>query len=98
MNPPDAVKNQRVATAEQEQRKLTEDQRKIAEDARKLAEESKASADAAYNVKINASGGQNLTPEQYLDYLSIQMKREVCSKGNCTFLIGVGATPLVNVK
>jgi regulator of protease activity HflC (stomatin/prohibitin superfamily) len=95
VNPPDAVKNQRIATAEQEQRKLTEDQRKLAEDARKMAEESKAAADSAYNVKMNANGGQNLTPDQYLRYLDIQMKRDACTRGNCTFLIGTNAQPIV---
>ncbi|HKY20802.1 MAG TPA: SPFH domain-containing protein, partial [Vicinamibacterales bacterium] len=47
-NPPDAIKSQRVATAEQEQRVNTERQRKLAEDQRKDAEAARAAADNAY--------------------------------------------------
>lgn len=96
-NPPDAIKTQRVETATQEQRIQTEQQRKLAEDQRKMAEEAKATADAAYNAKMNASGGQNLTPEMYLQLEEIKMKREVCGRGGCTFLFG-NAVPLVNAR
>lgn len=97
-NPPDAIKTQRVETATQEQRQNTEKQRKLAEDARKMAEESSAAANSAYNIKMNANGGQNMTPEQYLRYLDIQMKREACARNNCTFIIGTDVTPLVQTK
>lgn len=40
VNPPDAIKNQRVETAAQEQRAITEQQTKLAEDQRKAAEQS----------------------------------------------------------
>lgn len=90
-NPPDAILHQRVETAAQEQRINTEKQRKLAEDQRKMAEESRAAADAAYNVKMD------LSPSQYLQLQEIQMKREVCVKGGCTFVFGA-ATPLISVK
>lgn len=91
-NPPDAILHQRVETAAQEQRINTEKQRKLAEDQRKAAEEARAAADAAYNAKME------LSPAQYLQLQEIQMKREVCARGGCTFLFGGNATPLVNIK
>jgi len=87
-NPPDAIKHQRIDTATQEQRIITEQQRKLAEDQRKLAEESRASADAAYNLRMNAVGGANLPPELSLRLKEIEMKREVCARSNCTFWFG----------
>lgn len=93
-NPPDAVKTQRVETAAQEQRVLTEAQRKRAEDMRKAAEESRAAADEAYNAKMN------LSPAQYIELQEISMKREVCGKegkGGCTFLFGA-ANPLISLR
>lgn len=84
--PPDAVKNQRIATAEQQQRKLTEDQRKLAEDARLAAETSRARADNAYR------GDLGLSPEQFIQLEKIHMERDVCTKGGCTFVAsGVAA-------
>jgi regulator of protease activity HflC (stomatin/prohibitin superfamily) len=78
-NPPDAIKHQRVETAEQEQRIKTEQQRKLAEDQRMMAEQSRAAADAAYNLKMD------LSPAQYLQLETIKMQRDVCSKGGCYF-------------
>ncbi len=92
VNPPDAIKNQRIATAEQEQRVITEQQRKLAEDQRKMAEESRAAADNAYNEKMR------LSPEQYVQLEQIKMMHEACGKGTCTFLLGDGAMPVYNVK
>lgn len=89
--PPDAVKNQRIATAEQQQRKLTEDQRKLAEDARLAAETSRAKADNAYRNDMS------LSPEQFLRLEAIHMQREVCVKGGCTFIAG-DASPIIGVK
>lgn len=89
--PPDAVRNQRIATAEQQQRKLTEDQRKLAEDARLAAEESRANADNAYRNKMS------LSPEQFIQLEAIHAQREVCMRGGCTF-IGGGVTPTVGLK
>lgn len=97
-NPPDAIKNQRIETATQEQRIITEQQRKLAEDQRRLAEESSAAADAAYNLKMNAAGGQNLNPSQYLQLKEIEMKREVCARSNCTFWFGEKPVPVVAAK
>jgi regulator of protease activity HflC (stomatin/prohibitin superfamily) len=90
-NPPDAIKSQRIATAEQEQRANTERQRKLAEDQRKEAETARASADNAYR------NAMSLSPEQFLRLEAIQMQREVCQKGSCTFILG-DATPVVNVR
>lgn len=90
-NPPDAIKHQRVATAEQEQRIKTEQQRKLAEDQRKGAEESRAVADQIYNERMG------LNSEQYLRLEQIKALSDVCGKGNCTFITG-SVTPLVSVK
>jgi hypothetical protein len=94
VNPPDAIKNQRIATAEQEQRAITEQQRKLAEDQRKAAEMSRAAADNAYRLAMQ------LTPEQYLRLETIKMQQEVCGtsgKGNCTFIIGGSPVPTMNL-
>lgn len=85
-NPPDAVKNQRVETAREEQRINTENQRKLAEDKRKAAEASRAEADNAYRNSLG------LTADQFVTLQRINMEREVCIKQACTFIAqGVGA-------
>lgn len=89
-NPPDAIKNQRIATAEQEQRQKTEQQAKLAEDQRKAHEESRAAADNAYREAMH------LSPEQYLQLENIKMLQNVCSGGRCTFISG-GAVPTYQV-
>lgn len=94
VNPPDAIKNQRIATAEQEQRAITEQQRKLAEDQRKEAERSRASADNAYREAMQ------LSPEQFLRLETIHMQHDVCGpqgKANCTFLMGGGVSPIVDI-
>jgi len=91
-NPPDAILHQRVETAAQEQRINTEKQKKLAEDQRKMAEESRAAADQAYNQKMG------LNTEQYVALQAIQMQRDVCAKGGCTFIYGANATPLLNLR
>jgi len=91
-NPPDAILHQRVETAAQEQRINTEKQKKLAEDQRKLAEESRAAADQAYNQKMG------LNTEQYVALQAIQMQRDVCAKGTCTFIYGANATPMLNLR
>jgi regulator of protease activity HflC (stomatin/prohibitin superfamily) len=90
VNPPDAIKHQRIDTATQEQRIITEQQRRLAEDQRKLAEESRAAADAAYNYKMQ------LSPAQYLQLEEIKMQKEVCAKGGCYF--GFSPTFTTSVK
>jgi regulator of protease activity HflC (stomatin/prohibitin superfamily) len=93
-NPPDAVKTQRIRTAEEQQRKLTEDQRKIAEDARRAAELSRASADNAYRLALQ------LEPDQFIRLEAIKMQRDVCHAPNshCTFILGAEVAPVLNVK
>jgi regulator of protease activity HflC (stomatin/prohibitin superfamily) len=91
-NPPDAIKNQRVETATQEQRVQTEKQIKLAEDQRKLAEESRAAADNAYRQAIG------LSPEQYVQLKRIEMERAVCNEGKCTFIENSSALPAFNVR
>lgn len=90
-NPPDAIKHQRIATAEQEQRVNTEKQRKLAEDVRKAAEESRALADRAYNDKMGLDSGQ------YIQLKQLETLQSVCAKGNCNFVTG-GANVLVPIK
>lgn len=99
-NPPDSIKNQRVATATEQQRALTEKQRKLAEDSRFQAEESRAAADNAYRVAMS------LSPEQFLQLETIKMWEKVGATGHCTFLVSTGAselnssgvTPVLNVE
>jgi regulator of protease activity HflC (stomatin/prohibitin superfamily) len=91
-NPPDAIKNQRIETAAQEQRVQTEKQIKLAEDQRKAAEEARAAADNAYRQAIG------LSPEQFVQLEQIKMQREVCSRTSCTFIVNGGGVPTFNVK
>lgn len=91
-NPPDSIKNQRVETAAQQQRILTEQQRKLAEDARLEAEKSRAKADNAYRESMQ------LSPDQFLRLETIKMQQQVCGAGNCTFIMGGNATPVMNLK
>jgi regulator of protease activity HflC (stomatin/prohibitin superfamily) len=90
-NPPDAIKNQRIETATQEQRVQTEKQIKLAEDQRKSAEEARAAADNAYRQAIG------LSPEQYVQLKRIEMELKVCQDGKCTFIENAGAMPALNV-
>lgn len=91
-SPPDAIKDQRVETAQQEQRQKTEGMKQQAEVARLEAEKARADADNAYRSQMS------LSPEQFVDLQRIEMQREVCSKGNgCTFIVGNGSA-LVNAK
>lgn len=91
-NPPDAIKHQRIATAEQEQRVNTERQRKLAEDMRRGAEESRAASDNAYREAMR------LSPDQFLQLEQIKMWHDVCGGGKCSFLIGGGAVPTISVR
>jgi regulator of protease activity HflC (stomatin/prohibitin superfamily) len=78
--PPDAVKNQRIETATQEQRIQTEQQMKLAEDARAQSEQSRAKADNAYREAMG------LSPEQFIQLENIKMMERACGNGNCTFV------------
>src|ERR1043165_3594577 len=92
-NPPDAIKNQRIATAEQQQRALTEQQKKLAEDQREQAELSRAKADNAYR------NAMTLSAEQFLRLETIKRQREVCGAGHCRFVLPDGkATPIIDTK
>jgi len=93
VNPPDAIKNQRIETAAQEQRAITMQQTKLAEDQRKAAEQSRAAADNAYREAMG------LSPEQFIQLETIKMQRDVCDKaGTCTFFVGGSPLPTLNVK
>lgn len=79
--PPDSIRNQRIETAAQQQRIITEGQVKLAEDARKAAEQSRAEADNAYR------NAMSLSPEQFIQLQEIGMRRDVCSHGaKCMFI------------
>lgn len=88
-NPPDSIKDQRVATAREEQRQKTEAMTQEAEVARKAAEQARAEADNAYRTSMN------LSPEQFVDLQRINMQRDVCLKGGCTFIAG-SAAPIIS--
>jgi len=92
-NPPDAIKDQRVRTAGEEQRQKTEAMTQAAEVARKQAEIARAEADNAYRQQMS------LSPEQFVELERIKMMRDACAgdKGGCTFIVGNG-TALVNRK
>ena len=91
-NPPDAIKNQRIETAAQEQRIQTEKQTKLAEDQRMMAERSRAEADNAYRESMH------LSPEQFIQLKQIEMLKQACAdKGACTFING-SATAVIPVK
>lgn len=90
-SPPDAIKHQRIATAEQEQRQKTEQQAKLAEDQRRAHEESRALADNAYRESMK------LSVDQYIALMHINMLRDTCSGGKCTFING-SATPVLPVR
>lgn len=91
-NPPEQIKNQRIAMAEQKLRIETEKQRKAAEDERANAERSRAAADNAYRTAMQ------LSPDQFLQLEAIKTQREVCAKGNCTFMFGGGIMPTTEVR
>jgi regulator of protease activity HflC (stomatin/prohibitin superfamily) len=97
--PPDAIKHQRIETAQQEQRVLTEGQTKLAEDARKAAEQSRADADNAYR---NALG---LSPQQFIQLETIHMQQAVCGPQKdghptpCTFILnGTNSSPILDAR
>ncbi|MGD0797287.1 MAG: SPFH domain-containing protein [Acidobacteriaceae bacterium] len=95
VNPPDAIKNQRIETAAQEQRAITEQQTKLAEDQRKMAEESRASADNAYR------NAMQMSPDQYLRLMQINMQRDACGNGNnhCTLILNAsGAATILDAR
>ena len=89
-NPPDAIKNQRVETAAQQQRIQTEIQTKLAEDQRKMAEQSRADADNAYREAMH------LSPDQFIQLENIKMLKEVGTKG-ATFIVG-STIPVYNLN
>lgn len=93
-NPPDSIKSQRVETAAQQQRSLTEGQKKLAEDARKQAEESRAAADNAYR------NAMQMHPDQFIELERLKMLANVCSHGGCTFIIGQtgGIVPVLKTE
>lgn len=99
-NPPDAIKHQRTATAEQEQRANTEKQKKLAEDQRLEAERARAKADNAYREAMSLNPEQFIQLEQMkVEQARIHMQETACSKGGCTFIVGqTGTVPLLNVK
>jgi regulator of protease activity HflC (stomatin/prohibitin superfamily) len=93
--PPDAIKDQRIQTATQEQRIQTEKQVTLAEEQRALAEAARAKADNAYRQAIG------LTPQEFIDLQRINMQALVCGpQGHttCTFIQNGSATPVMDVR
>ena len=81
-SPPDAIKNQRIETASEQQRIITEKQKKLAEDQRRDSELSRAQADMAYRKEMQ------MNTEQFIQLENIKMLKDVCSKSECTFITG----------
>lgn len=79
-NPPDSVKNQRIATAAQQQRVLTLQSAVKAEEQRALSEAKRAQADQAYKQ------GLGLSSDQYMEKLKLDTLAQVCGNKNCTFV------------
>lgn len=90
-NPPDSIKNQRIQTATEQQRKLTMDQSTLAENARLAAETARAKADNAYreNMQLNSN--------EWVQLKQLEALKEVCGDKNCTFITS-GATPIVDAR
>lgn len=86
-NPPDSVKNQRVQTAEQEQRVLTMQKAALAEGEREKSEAKRALADRAYQ------NGLGLDSEQFVQLRALDTLKSVCGEKNCTFV--QQGTPLI---
>lgn len=93
-NPPEAVKNQRIETAQQEQKVISEGKRELAEIGRKKAEQARAEADNAYRVQMN------LSPEQFVDLARSENEKIACiaAKGGCTIIKGGAGGVLVGAK
>lgn len=85
-NPPDSVKNQRMETAAQEQRSLTEKMKVNAEVQREIAERARAKADKAYQEELS------LSTEQFLELQKMKMQERVCfsPSAKCEFVISPG--------
>jgi regulator of protease activity HflC (stomatin/prohibitin superfamily) len=79
-NPPDSIKTQRAETAAQEQRVATEQKRLVAEQTREATERQRARSDRAYQQEMGLSN------EHLVALRAIDMQRDVCSKGNCSFV------------
>jgi len=93
--PPDAIKDQRIQTAAQEQRIQTEKEVTLAEEQRAKAEAARAVADNAYRQAIG------LSPAQFIELQRIQMQGVVCGpngKANCTYIQNGAATPTLEVN
>lgn len=86
-NPPRAIKDQRIQTAQQQQRQLTMIEMEKAEKSRLGAESARAQADNAYRVDMN------LTPDQFLRLETIKMQEVACQHGTCIF--SDGRTPVL---
>lgn len=95
-SPPDSIKNQRIATASEQQRRITEQNTQAAEITRKGAEEARADADNAYRQKLGLDSGQ------FVDLERVHMLQKVCAapegkESACTFIVGNG-TAMVNAS
>ncbi len=93
--PPDAIRDQRIQTAAQEQRIQTEKEVTLAEEQRAKAEAARAVADNAYRQAIG------LSPEQFIELQRIQMQLQVCGsngKGTCTFIQNGAAMPTLEMR
>lgn len=89
-NPPDSVKDQRIATAAQEQRVLTMQKSTLAEIERAKSEAKRAEADRAYQ------NGLGLDSQQFVQLRALDTLKEVCGQKNCTFV--QQGTPLIIQK
>ena len=82
-NPPPSVKDQRVKTAQEQQRAETETAGQKAEVTRKQREIARADADNAYRTQMN------LSPEQFVELERIKAIKESCADGGkCTLIVG----------
>jgi len=93
--PPDAIKDQRIQTAAQEQRIQTEKEVTLAEGQRALAEAARAKADNAYREAIG------LTPQEFIELQRINMQAQICGPqghASCTFIQNGSAAPVMDVR
>jgi len=90
-NPPEQIKNARIASVVQERRVITIKNAGLAEVARADTERKRGEADQAYQRAIG------LDPQQFIQLRTLETLKDVCGNKNCTFVQGTGGS-IVNLK
>jgi len=94
-NPPDAIKNQRIETATQEQRIQTGEADETCRGSAAAGEQSRANAENAYREAMH------LSPEQSFSWEQSRCKGKCCGgngKAGCTFIQNGSAVSYAGLK